>query len=186
MFRSHPSPHQIRDYGTVDSSGNGTRDWGQMIDISLDEPNSLIAEYVATPANSNRMLSVNDIRKIIQVTTDEVIASGKVDGLNNQSMKFVITLIHQSLRDSVCPAVSAPHMERLIAGTTEQLITHYHRSARTRERLMEWLAEERMHGFIHRLATKERVDESGESGVVRAVKEHQETGCFAWVWDLFR
>lgn len=181
MFRAHPSPHQIRDYGTVDTVHD--RNLGQLVDISLDEPNSLIDEYVATPVNSKRMLSVNDIRKIIQVTTNEIIVSGKVDGLNNQSMKFAITMVYQSLRDSVCPAVSTPHMERLIVGTTEQLITHYHRSGRTRERLMDWLAEDAMSEFIYRLAIQTRRD---EPVVVRKKDGRHETGCFTWVWELFR
>lgn len=180
MFRAHPNPHQIREYGTVTSSGVGIENWGQLVDISLDEPSSLIDEYVSTS-----MLSVNDIRKIVQITTDEIIASGRVDCLNNQSMKFAITVVYQSLRDSVRPAVSAHHMERLIVGTTEQLIIHYHRSARTRERLMEWLTEDDMAAFIHRL-----VIQGGSVKTVvgedTAYGERHATGCFTWFWELFR
>ena len=183
MFRAHPGPHQIRDYGTTTS--NGTGDWGQLIDISIDEPNSLIDAYISTPVNAKRMLSVNDIRKIIQVTTDEIISSDKVDGLNNKSMKFVITMVHQSLCDSVRPAVSAPQMERLIIGTAEQLITHYHRSARIKARLMGRLVDDNMNEFIRRLvvqggSVKPVVGEDNGHG------ERYETGCFTWFWDMFR
>ena len=181
MFRAHPTLHQGRDYGTV----SGTGDWGHMVDVSLDEPISLIDRYISTPINSKRMLSVNDIRKIVQVSTDEIIASEQISGINNHSMKFAITLVHQYLCDSVRPALSEQQMERLIGEITKQLITHYHQSALTRKKLAELLAEDYIKAFIRKLATQPQPQPFGDARKGSENNKRNETGCFAWFWNLF-
>ena len=173
MFRTHPNSQQLRDYGTVTCSE-------QLIEVSLDEPNSLIDKYIPTPLSSKRLLSVNDMRKIIQVTVDDIVCSEEINGLNNQSMKFAITIVHQSIQDAVRPSVSVSQMERLVTGTIEQLITHYHRSARTKDTLFKLLEEEDMVAFIHRIASHPREDD------MRRGTDRPETGCFSWFWNMFR
>lgn len=185
MFHIHPNSQQLRDYGTVACSETGSANWGQLIDVSLDEPNSLVDAYIPTPMNSKRMLSTNDMRKIVQVTTDDIICSGEISGLNNQSMKFAINIVYKSIRDGVRPAVSVSQMERLIVGTTEQLITHYHQSDRTQKILMELLEEDYMVAFIHRIASQPR-KQCDDARMGSENNEHSEMGCFAWFWNLFR
>jgi len=178
MFQAHPTLH--RDYGTV-GTVHDDKDWEQLVDISMYENNSLID---TATRKSTQMLSANDIRKIVQVTTNEIIALDKIHGLNNQYMKFAITIVYQSLHDHVRPAVSESQMKRLIVGTTEKLITHYHHSAHTRERLMGWLADDVMGSFIQQIVTQPHRSNS----VVGEGRENEkdETGCFVWFWNLFR
>ena len=185
MFHTHPNSQQIRDYGTV--GGDWSGNWGQLIDVSLDEPNSLIDKYIPTPMNSKRLLSMNDMRKIVQVTTDDIICSGDISELNNQSMKFAITIVYKSIRDGVRPAVSVSQMERLIVGTMEQLIAHYHRSDRAQKILMELLEEDHMVAFIHRIASQPHNQYRDNDDMRMGTEQKRsETGCFAWFWNLFR
>ena len=178
MFRAYPTPHHIRDYGTVHR--NTVTDWGQMTDISLDESRSLIDEYVATPNRSKRMLSAHDARKIIQATTDEILSSEIIDRLNNNNMTYVVTLVYRSLRDNVRPTIPNQQMEQLILGTMDKLIMYYHQSIYIRERLHRCLTEDAMLRFIQRLlADPIPVD-------IAPMKRTTEVGCFEWIRNLFR
>jgi len=100
-------------------------------------------------------------------------------------MKYAITIVYKSIRDGVRPAVSVSQMERLIVGTMEQLIAHYHQSDRTQKILMELLEEDYMVAFIHGIASQPR-KQCDDARMGSENNEHSEMGCFAWFWNLFR
>lgn len=169
MFRFHPvlSEIPIRDYGTVYATDDSV-----FVDVGLSSP-------VTTQTTRGQvLLTVNDMQKITQVTTNELIASNEIYAVTNMSLKYTIALTYNSIHKHVCPEIPTKQLARLVVCVMEQLIEHTNRSERTKVQLIQRLTDQDIAAFIDRIITQPDV-ESDVNNMKRGV------GCFDWVRGLF-
>jgi hypothetical protein len=132
-----------------------------------------------TPENKRVMLTVNDIKKITQVTSNELIASNKVDTVTRSSLHYTIVLTCKHIRRHVHPQVSRKQLAYLTTSSVEHLIEHCNRTSRSREQLLQYLNSEDIAVFVDGIVAESAIVEGGWHRREKAV------GCFSWMWNLF-
>lgn len=165
MFRAHPTITEFakRDYGTVCSHEDAT-----LVDIPI------------TPVNSERtLLTVNDIKKITQITVNELIASNNFDTVTRSSLHYVIALTYKHIRKHVRPQVSQKQLVCLTTSSVVHLIEHYNRTGRTREQLLQYLNSEDIAVFVDGIVAESAIAKGGWH------RKKKTVGCFSWMWNLF-